>query len=247
MFKKSLLALLIISILIEFGFSFETYKQEVNPYTTIGENYHEGGPFSSGPFFIMIGDWLHEFHEQILAAATIGILLVTAALAVYTFKLWSSASDTAKRQLRAYLGVSNCSVITITNEHIQVSVEIKNTGQTPAHKVIQTIKSEIRNSNSVGEFPTQQTDRGSTVIVPGSHITVRFDLPVTEQIINEIKVEKKSIFVWGSVSYVDIFDEEQRLEFRYRDLAETYESPDGVREFLTGWELQPVEGGNKST
>ena len=92
---------------------------------------------------------------------TFALFLVTATLAFYTARLWSitkklkeGADDTAKRQLRAYLGISgiviNSKNITALDRVIENNAEIsrediitfniKNYGATPANKVRLTTK-----------------------------------------------------------------------------------------------------------
>ncbi len=99
--------------------------------------------------------FLEQNDKALVVLATIGLLVVTATLAYYTFGLWQStqtlSKDTAaassasilqmqsqeKRQLRAYVGVAVAGYYPATTTHpLAFRIEIKNYGQTPAYDLI---------------------------------------------------------------------------------------------------------------
>jgi hypothetical protein len=76
--------------------------------------------------------------DTLLAGITFLLFLATFALWLATRKLVRSAEKTAQRQLGAYVFVSGARIIHgITDNNIlEVHVEIKNSGQTPAYKMM---------------------------------------------------------------------------------------------------------------
>ncbi len=76
-----------------------------------------------------------------VSGSTVWISIVTTLLAIYTWRLWKSTSDiaegaekTAKRQLRAYVAITECQSAP-SNTHWVVVGRFKNVGQTPAFNV----------------------------------------------------------------------------------------------------------------
>jgi hypothetical protein len=99
------------------------------------------------------GAWrrLAENHDGVIAAATIALFVVTALLALYTYRLWSAtaqlardAKDTSRHELRPYVGLDellfviddkqNPNYLTFTQPSI-LTLRIRNFGKTPAYSV----------------------------------------------------------------------------------------------------------------
>src|SRR5258706_12925802 len=87
---------------------------------------------------------MHMPSEEIIAIGTIGLFLVTAALALYTARLWKAtgqlvrgAEDTAERELRAYVCVEKSSGAEAREDPSWPSFKLvlKNCGKTPAYDV----------------------------------------------------------------------------------------------------------------
>lgn len=72
--------------------------------------------------------WVEHWPEILLAFFTLGLWMATA-------QLVRGSERTAKRQLRAYVGVERAPVEPQVGA-IKIALEIKNTGQTPAYQVI---------------------------------------------------------------------------------------------------------------
>ena len=128
---------------------FFAYAIDHIPYSTENaEHYQKGGAVSFG-FLITdllasirwIGRSLHDFHNEIIAAFTVGLFGVTAALVIYTYRLWKAAIDVAERQLRAYVAFSSMQNARNTERKIMptragfISVVMRNFGKTPAYDV----------------------------------------------------------------------------------------------------------------
>jgi len=85
--------------------------------------------------------WLHDKFlcdikatDLVVAICTTLLMLLTAALAFFTFKLWSGAERTAKRQLRAYVMVDKAMALDY-GPRPRVQVIFRNLGQTPVHNL----------------------------------------------------------------------------------------------------------------
>jgi hypothetical protein len=171
--------------------------------------------------------------------------------AIAAEKTLKTTQDTAKKQLRAYLGVIDFGVTVAPGDHgthiFQVFVEVRNTGQTPAHKVVQTITAEIANVDEPMLFPAQVAHQGSHPLAPSAQMTVRYDLyDIAAPELLAIRAGKKVLHVWGNASYLDIYGDTQLLEFRFNNTAKIHSSY-GVKENLAGWKLQQGKEGNSST
>ena len=204
-------------------------------------------------------------NERLTSWATVILAIVTTGLAYFTWRLWSAtrrlvedAEETARRQLRAYLGVSGGEIKILNPNHLQANVEIKNTGSTPAHHVTKAINADIRDADNPGGFEIPKAAPGKWPIVPGSFWTFRLDLTnVSEEDLKQIHAYKRAVFVWGRAEYEDIFGVKQTLEFRYRNMAKRLVWTEGtgfggvqiVKPFwaTVGWDLHPEEEGNSST
>lgn len=186
-----ILAGAILISLFEWTLFFWLNNYEVSQYQEANKSYQEYKTLFSGPVFLgfvdfLAGVWrlLQRNHEAILAAFTIGIFLVTAALAGYTKKLWGSTNelvqksgDTAQRQLRAYVFVESVTILNVANPIViegnppikptgaavgypkdgpLAILTIKNTGQTPAYVVIHWGQMLFREFPLTGNLPGKQ-------------------------------------------------------------------------------------------
>ena len=158
---------------------------------------------------------------------------------------------TAKRQLRAYLGVTDAYVKYIDPTHIQANITISNSGPTPANGVTRFIDAELRDPNRPGEFPVGEHHFGKQPIAPGGFWIIRKDQGISEQDLGELikptAESTRELFVWGSVEYTDIYKKPQTLSFRYRTHARRSEfEPERGIQAIRGWDLHPEEDGNEA-
>jgi hypothetical protein len=132
--------------------------------------------------------------------------------------------DTAERQSRAYVLVVDVAKIRTDPEEIagpglEVLVEFKNDGQTPAYDVFQWAKIDIREFPLAERLPIQCIDASTRAILPAGAKamacpTFRYDLtPNEEQAIAE---SRAAIYVFGEVDYVDTFGKRHLTQFRFR-------------------------------
>jgi hypothetical protein len=140
--------------------------------------------------------------------------------ALFTFGQYDVATDTEKRTIRAYVSAGPKFVVTFSDRiPIEVRVDILNHGQTPASRV------KISGAVDIMGYPLPEyrnlndltLAKSSPVLHNGENVTARF---VSKNVFsaNEISnaVENASptrIFVYGSVSYYDVFDIKHTTNF----------------------------------
>lgn len=183
--KRLIIALLCFLVVFEFGFSLYIYKQSVNPNSPSTQQKHESGPLTSGPIAVVLGNWLHKFHEEIIAATTIGILFFTGAVAVYTYGLWletgklvKEAKDSSQKDLRAHIGLESMHFPYTGNPldpsdrrkmlpdtRKQPRIRIRNFGKTAAHHVMVRINSQWTMMNADFEHTYEERDYKAPILM----------------------------------------------------------------------------------
>jgi hypothetical protein len=150
-------------------------------------------------------------------------------------RLVVGAEITAKRQLRAYVTVTEGGIAPVFKGEDQIyigaDVFVKNSGQTPAYK--------FGNWTTIDVFDTESPDlkidgRGSTESVIGSQGERSIPVskgPVSKSDFDLIREKKKHIFVWGVIHYRDAFNEDRFFEFYLRN---------GEEITGKGWPLLPA-------
>jgi hypothetical protein len=150
----------------------------------------------------------------------IGSLLgVIAALCIALHSNWI-ARDTAKRQLRAYLTLGDCSVAVPQQEHFfDAKIFVTNSGQTPARNVIWHTTLEFRRPDDATPFVLRQLDTPPSKSIVGpdgsTHTHVRSRIPLSKRITDEIHAGTAIAWIFGTITYDDVFGERHSLSFRY--------------------------------
>jgi hypothetical protein len=161
----------------------------------------------------------------LVATAIIALVLVTGSQAVFTARLWRSTrrlaetgEATARRQLRAYVGVCHIAYEpAVEGQAPRVTITIRNFGSTPAYKLAIAVDAQIANneqqlsvatstSRTLGHLPpgVDFAITRSTVTAPGAAATDPID-------------RTHSAFVNGCVEYVDTFGTPHFTRFRLQD------------------------------
>jgi hypothetical protein len=208
-------------------------------------------------FLWRLVDELQKYNGAITATATIVIAGLTWFLKVSTHKMWEEArksADTAKRtveemettaqrQLRAYLAIADGSVYFIRDDVLRAHIRIVNSGQTPAHDVNPAIYSEIRVPKDDKVFPPVTPMPHKQPIAPNSEWTVGYEIGLSPEESQAVYEQRKLVYVWGRVTYRDIFGRSQEVNFRLRNVVrETTAEGRLVR-----WYYYPEEEGNSAT
>ena len=153
--------------------------------------------------------------------------LATLALAVYTFRLVYQAKDTSRRELRAYIADVSGEASMSTNAdgrsaQLQVTLRIKNSGQTPAYNV--QIYCDGPQIESATSNPFRQHFHFAplkTTIGAGSEFEfTKRKMDVTQMNQSDLGQNISAVFVGGMVEYVDAFGMAYKFIFRCMFLYE---------------------------
>jgi len=189
-------------------------------------------------------------NDKLIAWSTVILALVTTALAVFTALLWKatnklveSAKDTAVRQLRAYINISQGIVLNFDDPLNRIfRLDIKNLGQTPAYEVSTVFKCIVREFPLDKNKPLEKVSPEDHKIfsVMGPNCEYRRDMTVPyngEWVEPKIKDGSTAIYGYGEIRYSDTFGIHRVTEFRYMCKG------DGIS--IGG--VAPCEEGNYST
>jgi len=171
--------------------------------------------------------------------ATFWVLLFTLiAVIVYTSIAWfqtSIASDTARRQLRAYVGVGDPSFDGKFPNNIMIEVE--NGGQTPAYNLRTHLNRKWISANELlpnnFDYPDfgSPNDKGSiSYLNPGQKRI--FTFPMDHSELDKTRKGEIKLFIYGHVDYVDIYGVSRSSEFSY-SYSGVNDDKGGVTHILT--------------
>lgn len=177
---------------------------------------------------------VHSTPDWWLISVTGLLVIATGVLAWYTRRLVRGAEDTARRQLRAYICLEEGRIEPHGNEgYCDVIFTLKNSGQTPAYNVETW---QITRIVDLAEPPyVIRTPDKWGMVGPGAGIGCKLlHNPLTPADRSDIKLEKKTVIVWGQVTYKDAFGQERYTNFCHILGSETQH----------GWRLMPAKQGN---
>jgi hypothetical protein len=189
----------------------------------------------------------------------IAITAFTFAIAIFTIGLFWDGREKGRKELRAYVGVPDAKLIRIGENNIfQIQVTITNSGHTPAKDVQKWMNWAIEDKGSDPTFEEKPFDSAKRPIAPDSQWLLRNTIhDWNDETITAISTYEKSVFVWGTIIYEDIYGNNHFTQFRVRTdatmwgaLERIIQSPGGGPEqkmripIISGWELQPEADGN---
>jgi hypothetical protein len=161
------------------------------------------------------------------------------------------AADTAQRQLRAYVGVCAALLKFQYPKHPEAQVSIKNFGQTPAHDVRYWIHTWIAPFPLTDDLPEPDGDfqMSKSLLHPGMESTIVSGEkpPIPKNITPLIGSEMYTVYVYGKITYRDVFGHERSTTYRLK-----YGGKEGEVRTTTvsGFEcgrLQPDREGNEAS
>jgi hypothetical protein len=146
------------------------------------------------------------------------IATFTVVLAIIGLGALHVASDTERRQLRAYMVLDSVSITRLeVGKTIEVEVIMKNTGQTPAYN-ISGYTAIMYDRFPLGRpFPPVENDNINTTI-SGSGGLVRGKVPtlhaLTDETLAAFNAGTMATYVSGKITYIDAFGDHHFLKYR---------------------------------
>ncbi len=256
--------------LIDFAYGVYLQNYEISGYTKYNKAYEEHSAIFSGPFSFYIavlgrytGAHIQDIGVALTAVATVVMAVFTGRLWFSTEKLWGEAKatseianrsakaaedtvlkmeDTAKKELRAYLGVIRghiemySAIFGTSKTRYKVFVDIANSGQTPAKNVRRAVDAKLLTPDH--RVFESTVENNNWVIAPnGPYWSLVKILDLTNEDVVAVNNKKMSIFIWGKAIYEDIFGREHELGFRYKT---------SDPRLPQGWYFEPEPEGNYS-
>jgi hypothetical protein len=127
--------------------------------------------------------------------------------------------NTAKKQLRAYVGVSECGLKLEPPNIPEGQVNVKNCGQTPAYKVRHWVGIAVLPHPLVSKLPEPPGGLQSSVSIlpPGGHHTlvVPVKTPIRACDLPSLYSPEHTVYVYGQIVYEDIFGDEWSTDYRF--------------------------------
>ncbi len=176
------------------------------------------------------------------AVGTGALAVITAALAIFTYRLWRStgnlvedAERTAVRQLRADVFVENARIVAAdaNSNFIEpnrtifagggtgVVIEFRNFGQTPAYDAQATISTELVDWPLITELvPKARFDDpkiSKASMGPSSNRAIFWvsGVVLSTEVLGDLRSGKKAIFVFGEIRYRDAFGNDRFTRYRF--------------------------------
>lgn len=159
------------------------------------------------------------------------------------------ATDTAKRQLRAYLCVSSAILRFYDSNLIGMEVHIRNSGQTPAYSVRQWVKMVVEKyplANPVPD-PPPELRMASAIIGPGDESIFKGNQQIATPAPNVVLgTLVRTVFVTGKVTYKDAFGEDRFTKYRLMYGGPEGGHPEPGKDGSAIGRLQPDTEGNEA-
>ena len=128
------------------------------------------------------------------------------------------ASDTAKRQLRAYVFFKGVRRTRRQNtDPWVIEATIQNFGQTPAYQAKMCVETLIVDASTEATLTLPEPTKKSATfdLAPGHAFTMRQEIPgLTGHMWSDFKAGKVVIFFWGRIDFVDAYNERRWIRFR---------------------------------
>jgi hypothetical protein len=127
-------------------------------------------------------------------------------------------ADAARKELRAYAFMNSATIHDFEiGKTPMVEVVIANSGRTPAHDVVMWMAARSLRTGAVKfDRPEDTSGFSRGPIPPGGDkpMTIHWDSPVREGEAMEFARGERAIYVFGEVTYTDVFGEKHHTRFR---------------------------------
>jgi hypothetical protein len=220
-------------------------KSRSNPHTSFQRRKHRPTPVEivNAP-----DSWRapprHEPKHPLDIATVSAVIAAGAAVlaAIYTRSQVSTAQDTEKRQLRAYVSIERLGIdVSKWKESpiVKGGVVFKNSGLTPAYKVSGVISMAFSDFPLRAPIKPSDLVRSMAMVGAGNEMNASTGLEVTLTGEQQFRVENGSgaIYIFGQVGYTDAFEDHYCTRFSYFYRGNPVANPDG--------EMMALEEGNE--
>jgi hypothetical protein len=170
--------------------------------------------------------WLQEKFICDVHVTDVGVAVFTGLLVIATASLFiigliqaGIMGRTARRQLRAYVFVDQATVIEPDGADPRLDIQIRNSGQTPAHEVV--VAGIVRGFNPhdarLFSDPPKDSEFSRFVFGPNRFAYKSFAL---KELLNSNTMkglrsrDQHILYVWGEISYRDVFKKSRYTKFR---------------------------------
>jgi hypothetical protein len=143
------------------------------------------------------------------------LVLVTAALWWATRQLVKGTEEASRRQLRAYVTVTEAHYSNDSEAELKITVTIQNNGNTPAKKCRGYLTGIVAAHTSQQEMLPEPIYEGQGYgpLGAGAHTFLYTRVALAPSEYAQIAQGLKMIYLVGKVEYTDIFDAPQTLKF----------------------------------
>jgi hypothetical protein len=148
-----------------------------------------------------------------ISIGTIAISIGTIALGIIA---WQQRKDSRIIQ-RAYLAVDGLGIEPFHSKSI-AQLSVRNAGRLPATEVSWFIGCRVSENGRDEDFPISENEfHGSNTIPPGAEMRRSQDFTVDEdQLTNFFKDDRKFVYVWGEIRYLDGYGKQRKIRFCQR-------------------------------
>ena len=164
-------------------------------------------------------NWWEKTLTDPVASFTGVLALFTLGLIVVGVRQEFHLRDTARKELRAYIGVIQGSMVwTERNNlgrHIDIHLRLENTGKTMAKKAVLWVNGGVRKSkDSAGPFP-ESKETEEVVFMPGAYWNKHLNVSITSEELDKLMWGGWVVFAWGRITYEDIYGKPHQTDFRF--------------------------------
>jgi hypothetical protein len=163
-----------------------------------------------------------DWSGWVAAGAALLLVGVTGALAIFTYRLWKSTgalvtenTETAERELRAYVFVETAFTRNTARESVRPYVAFKNSGKTPAYKIRLVTSAGV--AATPERLPPLPEAEGESYghLAPGAPllISVPPEAALTNAEMLAVTGNQAGLYARGRIRYVDAFKRPRFTEF----------------------------------
>jgi hypothetical protein len=151
------------------------------------------------------------------------LVVVTLLLFGATYRLVTGQNEHSMRQLRAYVGIDHAEIRIEDGKKLVAIAAYKNAGQTPAHDVELRLSAKVLNFANQFDWQNPDTieDEGKGGVILPYLIWTRHLSKIKEigddptALIRALEDGKKRVWMWGTISYRDIFQKRCFVQFSF--------------------------------